>query len=334
MNVKPTLVPISVHTIVTHKRPHIDEIVAIKLLKVYGRKVFLGIEKARVEFWDAGSKTPDGKSWKEWTKNGYLLVGVGGSCFDEHPAEKLERKEGHCAASLVAKYLGIENYPELQQLLKYTIDNDTNGGKNPFDLAAIITAGNKEWFETDPNSCLEWALQSVTIMLNRQIKFFSETKKEFEMHAYIKKCLYQGREITLVAIESDNTDVGAYARSEHGASAQIVLQRNSKHQVTIITQNRARISLDAIFIKLVTKEKKLKGTYSGEVFTAREGSIPGVEEWYYDLPARRILNGSLSAPNVKPTRIPFEMIVDMVVHHLNNSVLNQQGNNRVNHYAR
>lgn len=307
-----TQTQICVHTIVTHKRPHVDEIVAIVLLKQYGRKKFPGIESAKIEFWDAGIKTPDGKDWKQYHKEGVLLVGVGASCFDEHPAALGDRKEEHCAATLVAKYLKIQEKPELEQLLRYTLTNDTKGGNNPFDLAALITLGNKRWFDTNPQDILEWCMQPIQWWIEKQIKFFVETKKEFDEYANVFECIYQGRNITVVAIQSSDPEIGAYARSDYGANAQVVIQQNSKKQVTISTQKRAKICLDDVIEALRQKEAYWKRIDSKNLKLRVNGTIPEIEEWYYDKPAARILNGSLSAPNVKPTKIAFDEIVKIV----------------------
>ena len=306
-----------VHMIVTHIRPHVDEIVAIVLLQHYGKKHFPGIVDARIEFWDAGSRTQDGKDWKQHLKEGHLLVGLGGSCFDEHPSVNTERKEEHCAATLVAKYLGIEDRPELEQLLRYTLVNDTKGGNNIFDLAALITLGNKRWFDSNPQEILEWAMQPVVWYLEKQIKFFTKTREEFEKFSNIINCIYKGREITIVAIQSDDPDVGAYSRSQYGVNAAIVIQQNYKGQVMISSQKRAKICFNEVIIELRKKEARFKNiSYSG-LKLDDDGTIPEIPEWYYDKPAARILNGALSAPNVPVTKIPLEEIVKLVQRELN-----------------
>jgi hypothetical protein len=42
----------------------------------------------------------------------------------------------------------------------------------------------------------------------------------------------------------------------------------------------------------------------------------GCDEWYYATPARQILNGSLSAPNVPATSIRFDKLVSIVTDRL------------------
>lgn len=300
-----------IHTIATHKMQHIDEVVGIVFLKYYGRKKYPGIEDAKIVFWNAGSRTPDGRNWKEWYKEGYLPVGVGGSKYDEHPSDATDRKEGHCAATLIAKDLGIDNLLEVQQLLQYVVTNDTKGGNNPFDLASAFTLANKTWID-DPLGCLEWQMQIIRLYLLKQINFFTKTKSEFEKYANVFECIYQGRSVTVVAVQSDDTEIGAFARSEHGANAAIVIQQNSKKQVMISSQKRAKICFDEVIIELRRKEANLKGLNIRGIDLKADGTLLEIPHWYYDKPAARIMNGSLSAPDVQATEIPFCEVVKIV----------------------
>ncbi len=303
----------AVNTIVTHRRPHIDEIVAIVLLRAYGEKKFPGIKNATLAFWDAGSANTDNKSWKQHHREGRVLIGVGGSCFDEHPSATNDRKDGHCAATLVAQYLGISDLPELEQLLRYTLNNDTKGGNNPFDLAALTNLMNKTWFDTNPQGAVNWAIQAVEMLLQKQVKFFRQTAKEFNEYAEVIKCDHKGKNITVVAIQSNDEDMGAYARSDYGASAAIVIQQNQKGQVSITSQKRAKIDFSKAIVVIRRKEAYLKKIDFSKMNLTIEGTIPEISEWYYDEPAARILNGSLTAPNVAATQIPFGELIGMII---------------------
>ena len=315
---KKTLVITGVHTIVTHQMPHVDEVAGIVLLRQYGEEKFPGIKKAKFVFWDAGSRPHDKKNWMDHAKEGRLLVGIGGGCFDEHPNENTDRAKSHCAATLIAEYLGIDKKPEVQQLLKYTLNNDTNGGTNPFDLGALINLGNKTWWDTDPQAIFSWAMQPIEWHLLKQRKFFIETKKEFDTYANIIPIVYKGRTIKIVAIESNDTEIGAYARSEHGTSAAIVIQKNEKGQIAITSQKRAAINFDEVIVHLRKKEAQIKRLPFQGLDLSVDGTLPEIDNWYYDKPAGRILNGSLSAPNVTATRIYFNCIIDIVCETLEN----------------
>jgi hypothetical protein len=74
----------SFHTIVTHVRPHLDEILAILFLRRFGESRFPGVSTAKLVLWDAGPLTPDRRPASDYANEGYVLIGVGGSRFDEH----------------------------------------------------------------------------------------------------------------------------------------------------------------------------------------------------------------------------------------------------------
>jgi hypothetical protein len=314
------------HTIITHKRPHLDEILAILLLIMFGEKFFPGISKAKFEFWDAGNKTIDGRPWQEWQDEGFILVGVGGGRFDEHPTHNNDRKEGECAATLVAKALRIHNEPWLDKLLKYTTTVDTKGGNNPLSIENLIRLGNKQWFDQNPVASMEWALQSVRIYLDDQIKFFTETKKEFDTHADVLTGFHDGRKITIVAIDSHDTDVAAYARSPFGVEADVVIQTGSTGNIFISSQKRSKINLDEV-IKLLRNKEMALNDFRGKldaIALVKEGHAPGSEVWYYHKPAGIILNGGPSAPTTPATKIPFETVVALVRAGLDEKIFHSQ----------
>lgn len=155
-------------------------------------------------------------------------------------------------------------------------------------------------------------MQPITWWLQKQIKFFTKTKAEFEKWANVFSCLHKGREVIVVAIQSDDTEIGAYARSGYGAQANIVIQQNGKGQVSISSQKRANICFDDVIVAIRKKEAKLKNIQFSGLNLGADGTLPEIPEWYYDKPSARLLNGALSAPNVPATKINFEELVSIV----------------------
>lgn len=317
-----------IHTIVTHFRPHLDEVVGIVLLLWYGEKKYPGIGNAKITFCDAGT-TPDGKSWQQLEKEGVVLIGTGGSRFDEHPTLHKDRKEGECAASLVATYLGISEEPWLAKLMRYTCINDTKGGSNPFELAGMINLMNKRWFDQNPSATLEWSMNAVQVYLEEQIKFFTETSKEFEMYSEVINSTCKGKDIVIVKVTGDNDQLGAYARSAAGASADIVIQKNSNGNVVISTKKTSFINLDDVARAIRLKEMRIKNITCknpGDPALKGEAKVPGAEEWHYHKAANMLLNGGKSAPGVPPTKIALGTLVAIVkeelakIRHQNNPV--------------
>ena len=316
-----------IHTIVTHPRPHLDELVGIVLLRICGTTRYEGIEDAEIKFCSADT-TPEGKSWKQLQKEGILLIGIGGGIFDEHPTLDKERKEGECAATLVAKHLNILDEPWLAKLLKYVTANDTKGGTSPFDLAAMINRYNKQWFDKDPQKAIEWAVLQIEAYLTEQMEFFITTKDEFEQVATICNTSHNGKNIIMVYGISDNDQFGAYARSQFGAHADVVVQKNSKGNVIITTKKTSGINLDNVVRNIRLLEMRKRNFICSNIWDVSltaDGKCEKAEEWFYQKQAGQLLNGSRSASSIAPTKISFEKIVTTVkdslsyIRHSNNS---------------
>ncbi len=214
--------------IMTHHRPHLDEIVAIAILQQCGKKLYPGIDTAEYVFCDAGTETPDGRPWEAWHAEGTLLIGVGGSCFDEHPTSGEERKD-ECAATLVARHLEIEAEPWMTKLLHYTKINDTKGSLNAFELGALVTRLMKQCYDQNPTLTVEACIHNMVLpYLVEQMNFFLAVAPEYNEKAQVIEAKHRGEVITIVAVESDNLQMNSYARSKYGANADVVIQKNSK----------------------------------------------------------------------------------------------------------
>lgn len=163
-----------IRQVITHIKPHIDELVAIFLLQLFGEKLFPGINKAEINFL-ANRKITNGD---DFLKDGTLFVGMGSGMFDEHGKEC--KKE--TAATLVAKYLGVENDPRVKSLLDYTINVDTKSNGHPYDLANML----KDFFQGTQNvkeemEAFSWAMNAI------QTKF--HTPGKISDFANFQKCI-------------------------------------------------------------------------------------------------------------------------------------------------
>ena len=128
-------VPIPVSTILVHIRPHLDEVVAVALLRLYGEALFPGISKAPVRYVEGTIAGTD----EVWDKDQILPVGIGKGRFDEHrDGQKADRLKNECSATLVAKYLGVENNRELTKLLAETLAGDHDASNTQTQLAELM----------------------------------------------------------------------------------------------------------------------------------------------------------------------------------------------------
>lgn len=305
------------HTIATHLCPHLDEIVAIWLLKEYGRKYGGGklatASDVKIVFWPSGPKAPDGRSPEEYEKEGILCVGVGGGRFDEHPNATAGRKTGECAATLVAKALGVSERPELQKILNNVSNNDLSGGAHPFELASLVKLMYAQY--DDHIGVIEWAISGLEAKHREQEEFFS-AKEEFERKVRIDRVVRPGRKpIVIATIHSDNEQMNKLARSEYGCSADLVIIQQSDGHAQIFCDRRAGINFDQVVMAVRNQEvlaKRFPHCSDGPRLAA-EGIMPGTEEWYYFKSGNMLFNGSNTNRSVPPTRIPLETIRDLVL---------------------
>lgn len=138
---------------VTHLRPHFDEAVALWLVVREGERVFPGAMIAPIVFWPAGPRTPDSRPAEEYHREGWLLIGVGGGQYDEHPNGMRARRHGECAATLIAKDLGVREHPRYRAVLDYALGNDASGKHSRW---AIATAMNSLQYFYKDIEVLEW----------------------------------------------------------------------------------------------------------------------------------------------------------------------------------
>jgi len=130
--------PIPINTILMHQQPHLDEVVAVTILRLYGEALFPGIGKAQIRFIEADILGTE----SEWDSQAILPVGICKGRFNEHRnGTPTGRLEGECAATLVMKYLGVYDNPELQKLRDETLEGDENPTNTPTQLAELMKVG-------------------------------------------------------------------------------------------------------------------------------------------------------------------------------------------------
>lgn len=275
----------------THEGPHLDEIATKWLIEKFGDKEFLD----------------------KYVSNRILEVGIGGGLFDEHPVNS-ERKEGECAATLVAKALGVDDNPALEKILKFVVTHDLKGGAQPFDLASLVKLLHQQ-FPNDPERVIEWAMVGLEAKYREQLQFFTATKQEFERAAEIEEIQGPGRQtLKMVTVVSDDEQMSKFARSSFGGGAAIIIQRRSSGNVQIYTNKRYGLTLYDVAQMIRLAEQRAKGqvVMTDWETLSSEGKVEGTEEWFFHHAGQMLLNGSLTAPDVPPTKLSLEQIKEMV----------------------
>jgi hypothetical protein len=302
-----------IHTVVTHNRPHLDEIMALWLIYAFGAKILPGADTAKILFDGKGGELWQDRSPADLEKEGFVLLGVGGGRFDEHPGADVRRKHGKCCAELVAEFLGVHLDPNLRHLMKYVRETDLGPDSSHFALAGLVKKAHAA-YPNDPIAVITHTMFYLEAEYRNQLAF-SRALEWVKTEARIEEFEVQGGRGTLVMVvgQTDLENFGAAARYYHKDAA-IVVQRTSSGNTQIYTNAKTGMNLRGVVVRLRQAEQKAAGQdVSADVeLLGREGKIPDVPEWYYQPGAEFVLNGSLSCPDVPPTRIALERIVHIV----------------------
>lgn len=338
------------HTISTHWCSHPDEFVAIKIALQFGEKFFL--DTLTVEFYDAGIKTPDGKPVEEWMGKGYFPVGIWGGEGDEHRAGVRLRKPDECAATLMAKFLGISDDPKIKPILRYVLACDLGKADfSPNDDVSIAVNTLHWMYPTDPHKVMDWFFQAFDVkygddvepdnfsldyifnrmtslkyedsekwyrlakkaLLAQEIHFHAVTANEFAKNSEILSTPGScGKSLKVAIVKSDDELICRYAFSKAGGRCDVVIQQKTTGNVQIFSNKHRGVYLYNVAPIIRKLEMESCGRYSRNLsheYLSREGSeIFGAERWCFMF-GHLLLNGSNTAPHVKPTKIPLEKIV-------------------------
>ncbi|KKQ77548.1 MAG: hypothetical protein A3A96_02355 [Candidatus Zambryskibacteria bacterium RIFCSPLOWO2_01_FULL_39_39] len=301
--------------IITHPRPHLDEIVAIFLLSLYGEEKYPGIRDAITNRKIFACRVEDLEATAEgYEQSGYIMLGVGGGRYDEHGVNGESRKKGDCCATLVAKDLGVDKLRELSKILKFVTGGDLNGNSQPFDLSALVGLINGQ-YPDDPFPAIDFAFAALNAKYAEQYDFHVIAGEEAKKATVEEVLTASGKKLRIVTVKTDCEAVGKYIRSEYGGGADIIIQKNSRRQVQIFTDKRSGLNMTdtAQILRLVEQESKDQEVVTSDWnLLAGEGKVIGAEEWYFFPTGNMLLNGSLTAPNTPPTNIALQDIQSLV----------------------
>lgn len=298
----------SVKILVTHVRPHFDEVLAIYFLKKWGTKVFPGVEDAEIEVWAEGGIIGEykkaGKNAQDLLEQEKILpIGICGGIFDEHG------KSAPTAAHLVAEYLGIADLPELQQILQFCKRVDYDGHSMPFDIHSLMKVMHD--FYGDQNEGLQkvfdWAMDAIEAFVAGQRRFFG-CKEEF-----VKKGKIIKGPIRIAVVESDNPQMNRWIRWRF-ESPEIIVQRRTSGQIVIFSSSHLE-SVNMIDVARLVRMMELRGrkiiTPSWQALEV-SGASSDCPWWYFHKEGGQLLNGSLTASEAEPTCLDLDEVVGAV----------------------
>ena len=318
------------HTIIIPSRPQPDTIISIFLLKKFGKEKYPGIESSSVQVLNS---LPEKENSKTMSAKGYFLIDIGEGKFDHHS------KKGSTASKLIAEDLGVAENKALAKLLSYAERDDKYGlgtiSSDPIDkafgLSALITDLNKI-LSQNPQKVIDLIIPVIHAHYQEEKRRFEDLPKEFEEKIQTKEVdIFEVRQnkkkLKVVVLESSNPSISGWLKSSMGLKADVVIQRMESGYTNILTRPLKRIDLRWSAAYLRTEEAKLSNRklklYMADLM--RPGSISEVPEWYYDRATNSILNGGLNPQGINATKIPLEVIKDLLKQGLSETPIQAQG---------
>ncbi|MFA6430433.1 MAG: hypothetical protein WC229_01865 [Candidatus Paceibacterota bacterium] len=292
--------------LVTHVCPHLDEIFAILLLRIYGKEKYPGVDTAEIVFVDASNGLIK-------HKEGSLYIGVSsdasdGDKLDEHPVAGRSRKKGQSAASLAAIDLGIQDRPEIKELLKHVTNEDLRGGAGFMHLSrqAKLLYG-----ELEPMEVIDWATVALKATLNEQTNLLNEEGlREFRLLVKTMEIKHSGKSMKIGFIKTDNPLAGKCSRLE---GYKILIQMNTDGHVQIFSRKRDKLDMRDIVRLLRIEELTIARKSIPRDWKLLEGENCEVcPLWYRHPEAGFVMNGSETHRNVPVTAIPVDRIMHLV----------------------
>ena len=293
--------------IILPTRPQPDTIVAIFLLKLFGRDRFPGVDTALV--------TVDPKAVADPAK---LLLDVGGGEFDHHGTDK-------CASEIVADKLGVLKNPELRQMIAYARRDDTKGqgiiSKDPIDrtfgLSGLIASVNKQ-FPNDANQVVNIIIPLLDAQYRNAFEHYVALPAEIERlrqsDEFTTETLQTPiKNLKIAFLTSDHVGVPGYLRSNTGGNFRVVVQRRSTGHVNIMTKQNPKLDLSYLAGLIRMAEVDASGITVTDPQTMHDtGTHDNVPNWYYDPMTNSILNGGVSPDAIAPTAIEWQILQEIV----------------------
>lgn len=234
---------VGIKTLLTHENEHFDEIVTQLIFKRYGKKIFPECDQIPVAFSNnedvqkaMAGKDPD-TFWR-MLQMGFLCFGLAGGPLDEHD----KPGSNECAATLMAKYLGVNKNPELSRILTYALFTDKNGDtmwsnegipaeykdkpeeykeiRNAFQALLPaktvknlwMVAGERKWSMEKINHAIDSLITLLDIEIEAQV-IFNDVLQDLAQNPHKTKVISLNKYATALFVEHTSSIAGMAARA-------------------------------------------------------------------------------------------------------------------------
>jgi len=295
----------------THHRPHLDEVVALWLLRQFGQEQFPGVDTASVTFDGNGGKLADGVTEAELLDQGILLLGIGRGTFDEHAASEAPEKQGHCCATLMARYLEVEKDPAVKRILDSVLKADAKGGKDVLHLATLVGDMWDDGCQFD--KVWEFVCEILERKLRAQDNFQAAGQAWLARDGHVCEIDSSDGKKLRVAFTRSEQESG-FARWKEGGNCDIAINRDPVTAcVTIFARSNDRFP-DLVAAVRACEASRAKESIPrwGEL---RYEELQGAAgRWFYphSFKPAALFNGSTAHPDVTPTALTNEEILGCI----------------------
>lgn len=224
------------------------------------------------------------------------------------PTEQL--KKLYEAASLEEDF-------RISPIIAYAV---SGGNGHPYELANLVSLVSRA-FPGKSAGIGEWTRIFLDTYLARQNKLWNEARLEYEELKQVGKAeelQIKGptQNLKLVIVDGSNSpQMMSYGRSKKGAGARILVLRTPRGNIQIFGRRYLSAMFDRIAVKLRIRECQEDGRDAEKIRSLLAAEkVPG-DRWCYlrggGVPM--LLNGSLTHPEVPPTRLSLATIKQIII---------------------
>jgi len=292
--------------VVTHKKPHIDELAAYVVLQLVGKQVYPGIKSASLETLERReitSKTP-----KQWLDEGVLVIGAGGCGFefDEHKKDKPAKAS---CLGLVLQKFGLEDDVLFYYLLKHITANDSGHDQHPFSLGNVL---KEMYYDFPEEEVIKFGLMAIRSKIKGQAEFLSALKEAEKAGV---KVLSQGTySLKIVWIKSDNRHIVKALYCQSGLAANVgIVERSDGFKIVFVSRVFDSKEGSKILLELIAKDVRiaeleargLSGDFDDSVLMSDKG--PDILPMWHKLGGNLLLN-----TDYEPSKLTLEELKNII----------------------
>jgi hypothetical protein len=229
--------------------------------------------------------------------------------FDEHGRNGHKRED--CAATLVAKHLGLMDDPVIGFLAKGVFDADAHNEEGRMKTLAERVKGYNRYWVGSIN--LEDLYQRVEVDIQVEI-----ARRRERLEA---KDLWEGRyrkRIAGVLVAGGIIDNAEYQHVARNKGAELIIQRDRNGLTQVLSLNGKYLDMPGLarrvrLAEIAAGRTRLSRRVPDEELCG-QGTVWDIPHWHLD--RNNLLNGSESYPDTPPSRIDIRDLFQIVEKHL------------------